>query len=56
MAILFRRDFDSVVDGIVYAGVVALGFAAMENVEYYGRSFADGALISFSAHSLSEGS
>jgi protease PrsW len=35
----FRKDFDSVVDGIVYAGVVALGFAAMENVDYYGRSF-----------------
>ncbi len=44
VAILFRRDFDSVVDGIVYAGVVALGFAAMENVEYYGRSFADGGI------------
>jgi RsiW-degrading membrane proteinase PrsW (M82 family) len=36
---IFRKDFDSVVDGIVYAGVVALGFAAMENVDYYGRSF-----------------
>ncbi len=35
----FRKDFDSVVDGIVYAGVVALGFATMENVDYYGRSF-----------------
>lgn len=37
--LFFRRDFDSVVDGIVYAGVVALGFAAVENVDYYGRSF-----------------
>jgi protease PrsW len=37
--LIFRRDFDSVVDGIVYAGVVALGFAAVENVDYYGRSF-----------------
>ena len=37
--LIFRKDFDSVVDGIVYAGVVALGFAAMENVDYYGRSF-----------------
>ncbi len=36
---LFRKEFDSVVDGIVYAGVVALGFAAVENVDYYGRSF-----------------
>lgn len=39
---LFRKDFDSVVDGIVYAGVVALGFAAVENVDYYGRSFIEG--------------
>lgn len=38
----FRKDFDSVVDGIVYAGVVALGFAAVENVDYYGRSFIEG--------------
>ena len=37
--LIFRKDFDSIVDGIVYAGVVALGFAAMENVDYYGRSF-----------------
>lgn len=38
----FRKEFDSVVDGIVYAGVVALGFAAVENVDYYGRSFIEG--------------
>jgi RsiW-degrading membrane proteinase PrsW (M82 family)/pSer/pThr/pTyr-binding forkhead associated (FHA) protein len=38
VAIFFRKDFDSVVDGIVYAGVVALGFATMENIHYYGGS------------------
>jgi len=38
IALFFRKDFDSVVDGIVYAGVVALGFATMENIDYYGRS------------------
>jgi RsiW-degrading membrane proteinase PrsW (M82 family) len=42
IAVLFRKDFDSVVDGIVYAGVVALGFAAMENIDYYGRSMVEG--------------
>lgn len=41
IAFVFRHDFDSVVDGIVYAGVVALGFATMENVDYYGRSLVD---------------
>lgn len=40
IALLFRRDFDSVVDGVIYAGVVALGFATMENVGYYGESLA----------------
>ncbi|MGH9751835.1 MAG: PrsW family intramembrane metalloprotease [Blastocatellia bacterium] len=38
IALFFRKDFDSVVDGIVYAGVVALGFATVENITYYGRS------------------
>lgn len=30
----FRKEFDSVLDGIVYAGIAALGFAATENVLY----------------------
>jgi RsiW-degrading membrane proteinase PrsW (M82 family) len=38
--LLIRREFDGVVDGIVYAGVVALGFATVENVLYYGRAMA----------------
>jgi len=32
--LLFRREFDSVLDGILYAGITALGFAATENVYY----------------------
>lgn len=32
--LIFRREFDSIVDGIVYASVAALGFAATENVYY----------------------
>jgi RsiW-degrading membrane proteinase PrsW (M82 family) len=35
--LVLRREFDGVLDGIVYAGVVALGFATVENVLYYGR-------------------
>src|SRR5215471_5078033 len=38
IALFFRKDFDSMVDGIVYAGVVALGFATVENINYYGGS------------------
>lgn len=32
--LFFRNEFDSVLDGIIYAGVVALGFAATENTYY----------------------
>ena len=40
--LVLRREFDGVLDGVVYAGVVALGFATVENVLYYGRSLAKG--------------
>jgi len=32
--IIFYNEFDSILDGIVYAGVTALGFAATENAYY----------------------
>ncbi|GAA1351922.1 PrsW family intramembrane metalloprotease [Saccharothrix algeriensis] len=39
---LRRRDeFDGVVDGIVYAGVTAAGFAYTENIYYFARVFVD---------------
>jgi RsiW-degrading membrane proteinase PrsW (M82 family) len=38
--LLFRKEFDSYLDGIIYAGVVALGFAATENSYYiYSRGY-----------------
>ncbi|MEU6643260.1 PrsW family intramembrane metalloprotease [Saccharomonospora sp. NPDC046836] len=41
--ILWRRsqEFDGVVDGIVYAGFSAAGFAFTENIYYFGRAFAE---------------
>jgi RsiW-degrading membrane proteinase PrsW (M82 family) len=40
--LMFRRsEFDGVVDGIVYAGLVGAGFAFTENVLYMGRAFAE---------------
>ena len=33
-----RREFDGVVDGIIYATFCALGFAAVENITYYARA------------------
>ncbi len=41
--VFFRSEFDSILDGIIYAGIVALGFAATENVMYiYGHGYVDG--------------
>jgi RsiW-degrading membrane proteinase PrsW (M82 family) len=40
---LFRKEFDSILDGIVYAAITAMGFAAIENVLYiYRNGFLDG--------------
>jgi RsiW-degrading membrane proteinase PrsW (M82 family) len=43
--IIFRREFDSILDGIVYAAIVGLGFAATENAYYiYQYGFAGNGL------------
>jgi protease PrsW len=39
-----KRDFDGVVDGIIYACYVALGFAAVENILYYGNAIRESAM------------
>jgi RsiW-degrading membrane proteinase PrsW (M82 family) len=44
--IIFRREFDSILDGIVYAAITALGFAATENAFYiYQFGFAEDGLL-----------
>lgn len=43
--IFFRKEFDDILDGIVYGGVVGLGFATVENILYYGRGVNDGSII-----------
>jgi hypothetical protein len=35
-----RDEFDGVIDGLIYAAMVGLGFACVENIDYYGRSLA----------------
>ena len=35
---MFRKEFDSILDGIVYGGITAMGFAAIENVLYIYRN------------------
>lgn len=44
LLIFFRKYFDDILDGIVFAGVIALGFATVENVLYYGRALGQGGL------------
>lgn len=39
--IFLRSEFDGILDGLVYSGIIALGFATGENVLYYGRSFVE---------------
>jgi len=39
-----RRELDGVMDGIVYAGWVALGFALVENLLYFSQARDDGTL------------
>jgi len=40
-----RRDVDSVTDGIVYAGWVAVGFAVVEDITYFAIADLEGALL-----------
>ncbi len=37
--LFFRSEFDSLLDGIIYAGIAALGFAATENTIYIWRGY-----------------
>lgn len=39
-----RNEIDGITDGIVYASMVALGFAMMENISYYMQALGDGGL------------
>ncbi len=41
IVLLRRREFDGVVDGIVYAGIVGAGFAFSENILYLGREYVE---------------
>lgn len=40
--LVFRRYFDGILDGIIFGAVIALGFATVENVLYYGRALLAG--------------
>jgi RsiW-degrading membrane proteinase PrsW (M82 family) len=37
-----RREFDGIIDGMVYGGIVAAGFAFTENIQYLGMAYSEG--------------
>jgi RsiW-degrading membrane proteinase PrsW (M82 family) len=41
IVLIFRREFDSILDGIVYGAIAGLGFAATENVLYFMGQYMD---------------
>jgi protease PrsW len=45
LLLLFHREIDSPVDGLIYGGVVGFGFAAVENVLYLFGAFAEEGLV-----------
>ena len=48
MFFFMRRQFDGVVDGVIYATFAALGFAAVENIIYYGNAAREEAVLGHS--------
>lgn len=44
-----RREFDGVIDGIVYAGLAAAGFAFAENILYLGQAYNDQGTLGIAA-------
>ncbi len=41
IVLLRRREFDGIIDGIVYAGMIGAGFAFSEDILYLGRNFVE---------------
>ena len=39
--LFFRKEFDSILDGLIYGGLIGFGFAAAENVLYIFGGYAD---------------
>ncbi|MDG1481439.1 MAG: PrsW family intramembrane metalloprotease [Myxococcota bacterium] len=41
---LFHKEFDNVLDGIIYGAIIGLGFAWFENITYYLNAAAEGGM------------
>lgn len=42
LLLMFRNEFDNVLDGLVYGALVGLGFAMTENILYFGTEYIEG--------------
>ncbi len=42
LLLLYRDEFDGVLDGMIYGALIGLGFAMTENILYLGRAYIDG--------------
>ncbi len=47
MWLAFRKQFNGFTDGLVYAGIVAAGFAFTENIQYFAQAFMQAGAIGF---------
>lgn len=47
--LFFRSEVDSLIDGVLYGGLVGFGFAAVENTLYFGGSLMESGLGQFAA-------
>ncbi|WP_435199404.1 PrsW family intramembrane metalloprotease [Janibacter sp. GS2] len=47
MWLLLRKQFNGLTDGIVYAGIVAAGFAFTENIQYFAGAFMNQGPVGF---------
>jgi RsiW-degrading membrane proteinase PrsW (M82 family) len=45
LVLVLRREFDNALDGVVYGGLIGLGFAMTENVLYFGRFYSQEGII-----------
>lgn len=44
LLLLYRDEFDGVLDGLIYGALIGLGFALTENIIYLGRAYIDGGI------------
>ena len=47
LLLLYRDEFDGILDGLIYGALVGLGFAMTENILYLGRAYIDGGIGAF---------